>query len=518
MKKILTFLLAVLLVAPQLVLADGIIIPPPDQNVTEAQQRAFIAYQGGVEDLFLTVEFSGDARKFAWLIPVPSRPEIKRGSDEIFTKLGEITRPKQNLLEKIKGVSAPYSLLKGIAPEMGMGGGGRGVEVIESKKVGILDVNVLTAISASDLEKWLKDNGYKVPGEEVPVMWEENVKERAIIPPEEISKTRQIFQDYLDQGWVFVAAKIAPEFLRKIPVPTGIPIPLKKESQTESKPVVEPGLMPAPPELIPPYYYQQAHITPLHLKFKTPKIVYPMKISSISNSSPSILLYVLADNKKTVANYQNSYVEKEEERMIFKTEYSAPIPAEELKEWLPEIKSGYLTKLYASYIYSDQMTEDLRFENAKNNKPVGTGEMTKKEWLLIPIYLLIYGPVRILGWFSQGPFWGVMPGFFPIVLISFVGSFGFIWVLIFYALLSRARRKVFRLLLYFLQFPGVWALVNFLSLVFVIPAWFIMTLFGVDLQTVTLGLFLKNNFGVILFTAIFYTVQAKIHLLWQKKE
>jgi hypothetical protein len=327
-----------------------------------------------------------------------------------------------------------------------------------------------------------------------------------------------------------VAAKVAPEFLRDIPVPTGIPILFKEQSQTEVLPValqttetqtmVEPGLKPVPPEMVPPYYYyyQQAHITPLHLKFQPSKIVYPMKISSISNSSPSVLLYILADNKKVVSNYQDPYVEKEEERMVFKAEYAAPIPAEELKEWLPSLKDGYLTKLYASYVSPDQMKEDLRFENAKNNKPVGTGEMTKKDWLLVPIYLLIYGPARILGWFSQGPFWGVMPGFFPIVLISFVGSFGFIWVLIFYALLSRARRKVFRLLLYFLQFPGVWALVNFLSLVFVIPAWFIMTLFGVDPQTVTLGLFLKNNFGVILFTAIFYTVQAKIHLLWQKKE
>lgn len=517
MRKIIGTLLLIGFLLPQTVLADGIIIPPPDQNITQAQQRALIVHQSGVEDLIISLEVSGDASQFAWFLPVPEKPEIKRGDDEIFTKLAELTRPKKNLLDKIKGERKYY-------PVPLFGEIGRGVpeeekvEVIETKRVGILDVSVLQATKAADLEEWLKENGYKMPdypeGLAKPIPLSE---EEVFSPPSEqrvaINRARQIFQEYLDKGWYFVAAKIATEFLEELPkVTPRLKLPLGVEEKKME--MIYP---------VPPQYYGQAHITPLHLTFKTEKIVYPMKITSLSQDSPSVLLYVLVDHKKTVSNYKYQYIQEEggEENLIFKTKYAAKIRSEELKEWLPKAKDGFLTQLYASYLSSTQMGQDLRFENAKDDKTVNAGEMRKKDWLVLPFYFVIYGPIRILEWFAGGQadyYWplGQLLPIIPLIFISFLGGGGLLWVALFYFFLSRTRGRIKRAVLYILQFPGVWVLVNLLSLIFVIPCLIVLLLLKVEPGIMLIHLLLKNNLGVVFFTALFYALQAKIHLFSQK--
>lgn len=498
MKKILVFFLVVSFFIPQTILADGMIIPPPDQNITQAQQRALIVHQNGIEDLIISLEFQGNAREFAWFLPVPDIPKIKKSDDSIFTKLGQITRPKKNLLEKLKGEDRYW-------PMPFFGGRPRAIpaeeklKIIETKKVGILDVTVLTASSAVDLEEWLKDNGYQIPGKRAVA----EVEAGELQP--QINKARQIFQEYLDKGWYFVAAKIGTEFLKNVPEATPSPVPL---------------VSPAPSK-----YFGQAHITPLQLTFKTEKIVYPMKISSLNDdSSPSVLLYLLADYKKRVPNYQYQYIAgQEEENFIFKTQYANKIQGSELKDWLPSVKDGYLTKLYASHVSPDQMREDLQFENAEDDRTVNTGQMTKKDWLILPLYLIVYGPIRILGLFTEGPvvygdFFYQLGPIFPLILISFLGGAGVLWTLLFYFLLSRTRGRTKRAILYLLQFPGVWVLVNLLSLVFVIPCLIILVLLKVESQLILIHLLLKNNLGAVFFTAVFYLLQGRVHLIFKKRK
>lgn len=547
MKKIFVFLLLVSLIIPQVVRADGMIFPPPNQNVTQAQQKALIVHQNDKEDLIISLEFQGNASKFAWFLPVPNIPEIKRGEDEIFTKLGELTKPKKNLLEKIKGEREywPMPLMGKDAAEVPTE---EKVQVIETKRVGILDVTVLTATKAADLEEWLKKNGYQIPGDEFeePLATEsieaiELEKAEGESPPDikyrprptpqpRINKTRQIFQEYLDKGWYFVAAKIATEFLEELPQPISprpllspapkVPLPGEggKSLGVESE-EAEIGYYPRPPE-----YLGQAHITPLHLSFKTEKIVYPMKITSLGGSSPSVLLYVLADHKKEVSNYQYEYggENDEENKFIFKTLYAGEIKGKELKEWLQDVNDGYLTKLYASYLDPTQMKEDLRFENATDDKTVATGEMRKKDWLVLPFYLAIYGPIRILEWISRGPL-GYYPSseiipLVPLVLAGFLGGVSLVWIIAFYFLLARTSKRWLRVILYLLQFPGVWVLVNLLSLIFVIPCLVLMLFLKVDSGVTFVNLWLKNNFGAVFFTTLFYALQSRVHLIFKRKE
>lgn len=538
MKKIIVFLLLISFLLPQTVFADGMIIPPPDQNITQAQQKALIIHQNGIEDLIISLEFGGDAQEFAWFLPVPQRPEIKKGDDAIFTKLAELTKPKKNLLEKLKGERSYY----GAVPLLGEIGAGGSVEekvqVIESKRVGILDVTVVQATQAADLESWLKENGYQVPGEVERVLYPYPKEENFFmpIPPQNsiINRTRQAFQEYLDDGWYFVAAKIATEFYQEFPQPSPFPIeplPLQTLPDKEGKAlgIEEEGSesvqLPSLPEYYPQPRYSQAHITPLHLTFKTDKIVYPMKITSLNNASPSVLLYVLADHKQIVVNYKYQYAKEidEESEFIFKTNHADKIAGSDLMEWLPVAKNGYLTKLYASYISPDQMKEDLRFEKAKDDQSVNTGEMRKRDWLLFPFYLLIYGPLRIIDWLSgrhydyYQPLTQLTP-ILTLIFVCFLGGLGILWVVLFYFLLSKARGRVKRAILYILQFPGVWVLVNLLSLILVIPWLVILLLLKVDSGVVLLHLLVKNNLGAVFFTAIFYALQSRVHLIFKKEK
>lgn len=525
LKKLLVSFLLIFFIPTQ-VLADGILIPPPDQNITTAQQKAVIVHQKGREDLIISLEFYGDAKEFAWLIPVPTKPEVKKGKGEIFTKLGQLSKPKKNLLERIKGERREVYFPTGKAiPEVIPTE--RGVEVIETKRVGILDISVLTATKAADLEKWLKENGYQVPGISG-LPWLEKTQstetttplgETESTPPRReskptgevgINRALQIFQEYLDEGWYFVAAKIAQEFLEEFPRVTPSPeIPLSQEK-----------MMIYPKPLPPDYRFGQAHITPLHLTFSTNKIVYPMKVSSLSYSPPSVLLYIIADHKKKVSNYFYQYpntAEEDAENLIFKTEYAAPTKPHELSEWLPNLTGGYLTKLYAPSLDPQTMEEDLRFENARDDKTVRAGQMRGRDWLLVLPYLASYGPIRIVEWIGQRPFGiGAMAAWFFLAALG--SAFSLVWVSIFYLLLSKARRKTLRIIFYLFQFPGVWLLANVFSAILVIPSWLIMNSLGVREDVVLSNLLIKNNLGVSLFTAIFYIFQSKIHLLFKGKE
>jgi len=139
---------------------------------------------------------------------------------------------------------------------------------------------------------------------------------------------------------------------------------------------------------------------------------------------------------------------------------------------------------------------------------------------LVPLYLLIYGPTRILEWITRFPgAYGYSP--FPtiaiLMLIGLLGGFGFLWSVIFYFFLSRARRKEARLFLYLFQFPGVWLLVNLLSLIFVLPYAAIMYLLKIEGDVASLDLLLTNNFSAILFAIIFYKIQERIYLVWGKR-
>jgi hypothetical protein len=124
--------------------------------------------------LVLSVSFEGDAEDFAWVIPLPDKPEIAVTDAELFWELSDFTA--------IEIPSPGFGCLffGGAAPS-----GQEGVDVIEEQVVGPYATAILSATNATALVDWLNANGYIFPedGEE-------------------------IISEYIEKEWYFVATKI----------------------------------------------------------------------------------------------------------------------------------------------------------------------------------------------------------------------------------------------------------------------------------------------------------------------
>lgn len=292
------------LLLPASVFADGGIFPPPDFYVGQTEQKAVIFYDQGVETLILSITFQGNAKDFGWVVPTPTRPEVDKSSDELFLALEELTRRPIRYEEK------------GLMPVPLEGG----VEVLETKEVGIYEISVLRADDPKALSSWLDKNGYNFPKE-----------------------ASYILEDYIKNKWYFTAVKVRPELVWE-----GV------EEQLRS-----------------------GHATPLKLVFKSEKIVYPLKITSVARyfSPPvlrpmeeeklgpeiaprpretvSILLYVFANTEKDLPGFRTLYAERIDKEEIENLAYN-----DDGTPWIEAEHEFVLTKLHRT-MRPVEMTNDL---------------------------------------------------------------------------------------------------------------------------------------------------------------
>jgi hypothetical protein len=258
-RLIIAILLAGLFLTPcAAALADGGFFVDIEKDIYEPSQKAVIFYAEGREDMVLSVKYQGNADDFAWVVPVPSQPDVEVADPQLFWELAELTRlilPHQSD-GFFTGAESPQ---------------GHGVDVLEEKTVGPYDVAVLSAENPSALADWLNANGYSFP-----------------------ETGEAIIEEYIRKGWYFVASKIS----------TG-----------------EAGIT------------DEGNIEPLILSFDTDRIVYPLKISSVSSDFCEVLLYVFARRSVVPDEYrfltlntqeQVAYIEREEN--VFYLESREEIP------------------------------------------------------------------------------------------------------------------------------------------------------------------------------------------------
>jgi hypothetical protein len=120
------------------------------QLITEPEQKAIILFDAGTEDLIISPAYKGSADRFAWVVPVPSRPRVQILNGAIFHELKNLLTPRRpitmNRRQSAPGAAAPPR-----------------VEVLERKIVGAYDVSVLKSNDPDALNHWLKQNGYRLP-------------------------------------------------------------------------------------------------------------------------------------------------------------------------------------------------------------------------------------------------------------------------------------------------------------------------------------------------------------------
>src|SRR2546430_523421 len=64
------------------------------KDINEPTQKAIIFHDQNREDLILQVRYEGPAEDFGWLIPVPGKPEVRKGSMQPFYELSRLTQER----------------------------------------------------------------------------------------------------------------------------------------------------------------------------------------------------------------------------------------------------------------------------------------------------------------------------------------------------------------------------------------------------------------------------------------
>ena len=165
---------AVLVLASADALACGCFAGPTTATtpVIQAGERILFAVQNGKVTAHIQIQYQGDAKDFGWLLPLPSVPVLKAGTDELFTQLAATTDPRFTLTSQTVGTCrAPVSLgcASPAAQRSTVGeavaGAGRPPQspLVFQTSVGPYDAAVLKADDKAEMLAWLSTNRFVVP-------------------------------------------------------------------------------------------------------------------------------------------------------------------------------------------------------------------------------------------------------------------------------------------------------------------------------------------------------------------
>jgi len=156
MKKTIFFLLIVCFK----IFGDGVMIPPTNYNyeIYGSGQIALVKHYGSIEELSILAKLNYGNQGFAWVVPLPSTPEIDEVSTDFFSELAEISKP----VYRYRSYDFDCS-----SPQPGYGRGeGKGEDyfliVERSKKFDFLSTVVVHTNQVDSLKTWLENNGYSV--------------------------------------------------------------------------------------------------------------------------------------------------------------------------------------------------------------------------------------------------------------------------------------------------------------------------------------------------------------------
>ena len=190
-----------------------------EASVTD--ERALVVETPGRERIVLSLDLTSDGGgRAAIVLPVPGDPDvaaIERGDP----------------LAYLDAATAPPAGGASVGATSGEGASASGVDVIGRETVGGYDVSRLASGDPRALDRWLDANGYTLPGGAQPIL-----------------------SDYVDDGWRFVAIRLAPK--------------------------------------------AEGRLKPLAVSFGTDRPVYPMRLEQLASAPIDLTLYTLADGPRAV--------------------------------------------------------------------------------------------------------------------------------------------------------------------------------------------------------------------------
>jgi hypothetical protein len=138
--------------------------------VIQAGERILFAVQNGKVTAHIQIQYAGDAKDFGWLLPLPSVPTLKVGTEELFTQLINTTQPRYFVQVNATGnCGGGFGFGGSPAPSAnseargGVDDTGAGSPLVIQSSIGPYDYAVLKADNKDAMLKWLADNRYFIP-------------------------------------------------------------------------------------------------------------------------------------------------------------------------------------------------------------------------------------------------------------------------------------------------------------------------------------------------------------------
>jgi hypothetical protein len=150
--------------------------------VDQSAERIIFTVDPGRIGTYVQINYTGSPDDFAWVLPVPSVPQITQADMATFTELDRLTTPvyipppaPDCLRPRVQAAAAPSAA------------SGAGVTVLGGGVVGPFEYVVVTSPDPGEMVRWLRDNGYRIDPEMEPLV-----------------------KVYTDDGMAFVAMKLRP--------------------------------------------------------------------------------------------------------------------------------------------------------------------------------------------------------------------------------------------------------------------------------------------------------------------
>lgn len=151
-------------------LACGGFFCSQQQPVDQAGERVLFIKDGEDMITHVQIQYTGDSKSFSWVLPVPTKPELSVGSDQVFTALRNATRPQFQLNLRTEGqckedriFADGFAQPLAAAPASAERAEDSGVQVLSQGQVGPFESAVIQSKDPAAIKKWLTDNGYDIP-------------------------------------------------------------------------------------------------------------------------------------------------------------------------------------------------------------------------------------------------------------------------------------------------------------------------------------------------------------------
>ena len=212
-------------------------VVPPEGGGGRVSEWSIVAFDGARETILMRLSLGVPLDEAALVLPVLPGARVALGPSAAFERVGALTAPRIEHRKRYHLGFGGGDDLEGATAGAPGGGAPRGVEVLRSQALGPLRVVTLRSRSSAALAAWLRENDFQVP--------------------EGLAAGTQV---YLDDGWDLVVARLRPD-------EAGVPL---------------------------------AELQPLAIRFRTPRPVYPLRLSRLAEAGSSARVDLLAPWKADV--------------------------------------------------------------------------------------------------------------------------------------------------------------------------------------------------------------------------